>query len=123
MNDEQRGAGHESDVLIRQLDGHLAALRSAGTAELALAEQIAAVLRQLVGQTGVASAADRARVRAAVHFFLLRRGGRGHRRLLRPVHDDVRVINETAHALGRDDLALPVDPVLPDAVPVDAVPG
>jgi len=109
---EQRGAGHETEILLRHLDGHLAALRSAGTAELALAEQIAAVLRHLVAQTVPASAADRARVRAAVHYFLLRRGGRGHRRLLRPVHEDVRVINETAHVLGRDDLLLHPEPAL-----------
>jgi hypothetical protein len=108
MSVENRGAGHESEVLIRQLDGHLAALRSAGSTELPLAEQIASALRQLVTQTTVASAADRARVRAAVHYFVLRRGGRGHRRLNRPVREDVRVVNEIAHALRRDDLAVPV---------------
>jgi hypothetical protein len=107
MSEANRGFGHESDVLIRQLDGHLAALRSAGSGDLRLAEQVAEVLRSLVTGTTFASAADRARVRAAVHYFLLRRGGRGHRRLVRAVSEDVRVVNEIAHALGRDDLLLP----------------
>ena len=112
MSEAVRGFGHESDVLIRHLDGHLAALRSAGSPELALAEQVAGVLRSLVADTTFASAADRARVRAAVHYFLLRRGGRGHRRVIRPVSEDVRVVNEIAHALGRDDLLLGTDATL-----------
>jgi len=104
MSEANRGFGHESDVLIRHLDGHLAALRSAGSPDLRLAEEVAEVLRVLVTDTTHACAADRARVRAAVHYFLLRRGGRGHRRLIRAVSEDVRVINEIAHALSRDDL-------------------
>lgn len=106
MSEVNRGIGHESDVLIRQLDGHLAALRSAGSADLLLAEQVAQVLRDLVTGTTFACAADRARVRAAVHYFLLRRGGRGHRRLVRAVSEDVRVVNEIAHTLGRHDLTI-----------------
>ncbi len=111
--DEDRGFGHESDVLIRQLDGHLAALRSARSCDLRLAEQVAEVLRVLVADTTVACASDRARVRAAVHYFLLRRGGRGHRRLIRAVSEDVRVVNEIAHSLGRDDLAIRVGELVP----------
>jgi hypothetical protein len=114
MSEAVRGFGHESDVLIRHLDGHLAALRSAGSPDLRLAEQVAGVLRSLVTDTTFASAADRARVRAAVHYFLLRRGGRGHRRLVRAVSEDVRVVNEIAHGLGRDDLLIAVDePLVP----------
>jgi hypothetical protein len=104
MREENRGFRHESEVLIRHLDGHLASLRCSGGTDLHLAEEVAGVLRVLVTDTTFACAADRARVRAAVHYFLLRRGGRGHRRLVRAVSEDVRVVNEIAHALRRDDL-------------------
>ena len=73
------GVRQESDVLLRQLDGHLAALRARGTGraartDLAVAERVADALRRLVSATNRASAADRARVRAAVHFFVSRAG-------------------------------------------------
>src|SRR5437667_133194 len=56
----------ESQVLLRQLDRHLAALRRHGDpADVALAEELAAALRRLVSETTFASAADRAKVRAA----------------------------------------------------------
>ena len=77
----------ESQVLLRQLDRHLAALRRHGDpADVALAEELAAALRRLVSETTFASAADRAKVRAAVHYFVRHRG--------RGVADEIRVVNE-----------------------------
>ncbi|HET6211733.1 MAG TPA: hypothetical protein VFE14_02555 [Micromonosporaceae bacterium] len=103
----QRGFRHDSDVLIRQIDGRLATLRVAtDQAGLVLAERIADVLRRLVVDTTKASAADRARVRAAVHFFVVRRDGRNARRPARSVSEDVRVVNEIVRDLGREDLAI-----------------
>jgi hypothetical protein len=111
----ERGLRHETDVLLRQLDGHLASLRvrRMSREDVGLAEQAAAVLRRLVMETASASAADRARVRAAVHFFMLRRNGRGFRRPVRGLRDNVRVVNELLVALGRDDLAIRDEPPVP----------
>jgi hypothetical protein len=106
-----RGQRHESDLLLRQLDGNLATLRSErDPLDVLLAERITVALRCLVLDTLRASAADRARVRAAVHYFVLRRAGRGERRALRPVAADVRVVNEILAGLGRYDLRLELDP-------------
>ncbi len=107
----ERGTRHESDVLLRQIDSQLARCHAghlpAGPApDLDLAESIAAALRSLVAGTAQSSAADRARVRAAVHFFVVRRDVRQDRRPARPVTADIRVINEIMHDLGRDDLAI-----------------
>jgi hypothetical protein len=97
------GDRHESDVLLRQLDGHLASLHlMRERVDVGLAEQVAAALRRLVKETASASAVDRARVRAAVHFFMLRRGTRR----LHGFTDHVKVVNELLRALGRDDLAI-----------------
>jgi hypothetical protein len=85
----------DRDVLIRQIDTRLAALRAATRTDSALAERVAEVLRRLVVDTARASAADRARVRAAVRYFVVRRAA------------DVRVVNEILRDLGRVDLALP----------------
>jgi hypothetical protein len=105
-----RGLRHDSDVLIRQIDGRLATLRSDRAIEdIGLAERIAEVLRKLVVDTTRASAADRARVRAAVHFFVVRRDGRIDRRPARPVSNDIRIVNEIVRELGRQDLM--VEPV------------
>ncbi len=94
---ERRGLRHESDVLFRQLDGHLARLAARQEAhELALAEHIAAHLRQLISDTIRASAVDRARVRAAVHYFVVR-----------PVHLGLWVVNDIFRDLGRHDLLIP----------------
>ena len=97
---------NESELLLRQLDGHLADLRvDRDPVEFALAEHLAADLRQLVAETASASAAERARVRAAVHYFVVgrhvRRTGRafaggpptGRRAGSRPITEDVRVVN------------------------------
>jgi hypothetical protein len=82
----------ESEVLLRQLDRHLAGLRRHGApADVELAEELAAALRRLVTETAVASAADRAKVRAAVHYFVRRRG--------RGVADEIRVVNEILSAV------------------------
>jgi hypothetical protein len=101
----QRGLQHGSDVLIRQVEGHLATLRVApGPHDLTLAERLATLLRELVESTTRASAADRARVRAAVHYFVVRRRGGMDRRPARSLVEDLRVVHEIAHDLGRDDL-------------------
>ena len=95
--DERRGDRHESDVLLRQLDGHLARLRARQVQhELALVEQIASHLRQLITDTIGASAVDRARVRAAVHYFPAR-----------PVHLGLWMVNDIFRDLGRHDLLIP----------------
>ena len=97
---------HDSDVLLRQLDGHLAALRAGlagrvrvGTADVA--ERVADALRQLVADTSRASAADRAPVRAAVHYFVSRPGQ--DRRPTRTLRDDVRIVNDILGELGPGD--------------------
>jgi hypothetical protein len=103
----QRDFLHESDVLIRQLGGHLETLRVLSPpADLELAERIAATLRRLVVDTAWASAVDRARVRAAVHFFVSRTDIRQERRPPRPLAVDLRVVNEIVRDLGRRDLLL-----------------
>jgi hypothetical protein len=114
MIEAPRGLRHESDVLIRQLDGHLASLRaSRDHVDVALAERVAGALRRLVTETTSASAADRARVRAAVHYFVLRRDGRtGDRRPARALTEDVRVVNDIMHALNRHDLQVRLTPEL-----------
>jgi len=94
---ERRGHRHESDVLLRQLDGHLARLKAKQEHhQLALAERIAEHLRQLIADTMKASAVDRARVRAAVHYFLVR-----------PVHLGLWMVNDIFRDLGRHDLLIP----------------
>jgi len=95
--DERRTLKHESEVLLRQLDGHLARLEARqAQRELVLAERIAAKLRQLIADTVRASAVDRARVRAAVHYFVVR-----------PVHLGLWVVNDILRDLGRHDLMIP----------------
>src|SRR3954451_13798305 len=73
------GAGGErhlpdTDHLISQVDRHVARLRATrGQHDLALAERLAGCLRQLILDTASSCATDRARVRAAVRYFVLRR--------------------------------------------------
>jgi len=113
----QRTGRPEPDVLVRQIDAYLAALRAgrpARPAEIPVAEQIAAALRRAVAETARASAADRARVRAAVRYFVSRRAwhsaagrlGTGSRPR-RPI----RVVNDILSDLGRSDLAVPEPPL------------
>ncbi len=105
MTVEKRKAEPGTDVLIRKVDSHLAAVR-AGLAgpELELAERLAHALRELVVSTARASAADRGRVRAAVHFFVLRRESRGRLLSVRSLAAAQRVVNRVVLQLDRPDL-------------------
>ena len=124
----QRAIRQESEVLLRQLDSYLAALRTGrGTADVGHAERMAGALRQLIADTARSSAVDRARVRAAVHYFVYRgatgatgatgdgpaRPGGARLALLtggrasverRRQGDDDRVVNDLLRDLGRADL-------------------
>ena len=97
-----RGVRHEAEVLLRQLDGRLVTLRAGRVGrpgDLDRAEQLADHLRYLVTQTTRASAADRARVRAAVHYFL---GVRNPRRPRRPrtLSEDLRIVKDMVRGLS-----------------------
>jgi hypothetical protein len=110
MNEVISEFGHESEILLRRLDGHLSGLRlERDLTDYALAERIGAALRRLITETAFASAADRARVRAAVHYFVLR-PGRGDRRGARPMTEDLRVVNEIVRLLDRPDLVVSLTP-------------
>ncbi|GAA1544551.1 hypothetical protein GCM10009827_075470 [Dactylosporangium maewongense] len=119
----QRAIRQESEVLLRQLDAYLAALRTGcGTTDVGHAERMAEALRRLIADTARSSAVDRARVRAAVHYFVYRgaagdgpaRTGGGARLALltggrapadrRRQGDDDRVVNDLLRDLGRADL-------------------
>lgn len=107
MTAVHRGVQHETDVLIRQVDRHLAQLRAGRYDQghdLDLAERIAACLHGLITDTAHASAADRARVRAAVRYFVVRRQGHGWGAPARALTADQRVVNDVARQLGRTDL-------------------
>ncbi len=93
-----------ADVLIRMVDHHLTVLGSVLTAaDLDLARRLADCLRELVVFTAEASAADRARVRVAVHCFV--RAPRRHRQsAAHPLALAVVLIEQTARRLGRPDL-------------------
>jgi hypothetical protein len=100
------------DILIRKVDSHLATLRAGlHGADLRLAERLADSLRHLIVDTAGASAADRARVRVAVHYFVLRRESRGHLISTRSLAAAQRLINKVADRLNRPDLvvAAPAD--------------
>ncbi len=100
----ERRAPLGADVLIRMVDHHVAelALVLSGP-DLALAERLAGCLRHLVTMTTGASAADRARVRVAVHCFV--RGSRSRRLAsARALAGAAEVVEETARWLGRTDL-------------------
>ncbi|MCX4473795.1 hypothetical protein C5N14_06745 [Micromonospora sp. MW-13] len=102
---EGRDFGPGIDVLIRKVDGHLAALRTGlHGPELELAERLAFCLRELVRQTAQSSAADRGQVRAAVHYFVLRRESRGRLLSVRSLAAAQRVVNKVVLQLGRPDL-------------------
>ncbi|SCL50979.1 hypothetical protein GA0070606_1723 [Micromonospora citrea] len=105
MTVEQRSFEPGTDVLIRKVDSHLAAVRAGlAGAELELAERLAAVLRELVVSTAQSSAADRGQVRAAVHYFVLRRESRGRLLSVRSLAAAQRVVNKVVLQLGRPDL-------------------
>ncbi|WP_406036755.1 hypothetical protein OG799_20180 [Micromonospora sp. NBC_00898] len=105
MTVEERGSGPGTDVLIRKVDSHLVALRTGLQGpELELAEQLARCLRELVIATAHSSAADRGLVRAAVHYFVLRRESRGRLLSVRSLTAAQRVVNKAVHQLGRPDL-------------------
>ncbi|WP_198348131.1 hypothetical protein [Plantactinospora sp. KBS50] len=93
-----------ADVLIRMVDHHLAELGCVLTgSDLALAERLANCLRELVVATAEASAADRARVRVAVHRFV--RGPRSRPLAsARSLAAVAVLIDDTARQLGRPDL-------------------
>ncbi|WP_238016156.1 hypothetical protein KZZ52_08110 [Dactylosporangium sp. AC04546] len=110
-----RAVRQESDVLLRQLDTYLAALRSGPAADVDHAERVAAALRRLIAETSGASAVDRARVRAAVHYFVYQgpaRGGArftlltGGRAAPERRRKDHRVVNDLLRELGRPDLVV-----------------
>jgi hypothetical protein len=118
VNVTQRGLQHDTDVLIRKVNNHLVSLRTTpGRHDLVLAELLAASLRALVISTSRASAADRARVRAAVHYFVLRRDTRHDRRSNRSLVDDLRVVNRIAQDLGRHDLVVSYDGLVAEPAP------
>src|SRR5262245_30249781 len=87
-----RGVKHESEVLLRQVDGRITTLRAGRAPGLENAEGIAERLRLLVEDTAHSSAADRARVRAAVHYFVGMRNSRD-RRHMRSLAEDLRVVD------------------------------
>ncbi|MEV6372148.1 MULTISPECIES: hypothetical protein [Micromonospora] len=112
MTVEQRNLEPGTDVLIRKVDSHLAAVRAGlRGAELELAERLGRCLRELVVSTAHASAADRGQVRAAVHYFVLRRESRGRLLSVRSLAAAERVVRRVAEQLGRADLLaeLPLD--------------
>jgi hypothetical protein len=125
MTVEQRSFEPGTDVLIRKVDSHLAAVR-AGLAgpELELAERLAAALRELVVSTAQSSAADRGQVRAAVHYFVLRRESRGRLLSVRSLAAAQRVVNKVVLQLGRPDLLVETRRERPAREPaVPAVPA
>jgi hypothetical protein len=76
MATSQRGIRQESEALIIQIDAYVADLRvrraevESILTEVEEAERVAQALRRLVMDTTAACAADRARVRAAVRYFV-----------------------------------------------------
>jgi hypothetical protein len=107
-----RGAEHEAVVMNRLIDSRLASLRAGcspggcGHVAVAMADQVAANLHELVDDTHRSSATDRARVRAAVHLFHgLGRGGG----LTRPrtLPHELRKINDVVRPLGARDVRAP----------------
>lgn len=133
----QRTLRHDSELLLARLDSYLVTLRSGHPlrsvgVDLSRAERVASALRTLVVDTAHASAADRARVRAAVHCFVSRgivarvsagragSGGPTRLRLLGSARPERRivvrvsvahdlVVNALLRELGRHDLVVPPD--------------
>ncbi|EWM65311.1 hypothetical protein ACIODS_08410 [Micromonospora chalcea] len=100
MTVEERGFGPGTDLLLRQVDGRLAALRAGLRGpDLELAEELARRLREMILATARSSAADRARVRAAVHYFVQRRESRDARLPLRSLAVAQRAVDRAARQL------------------------
>lgn len=100
-----------TDVLTRRVEIYLTMARSGlDGADLDLAERLADCLRHLVTATATASAADRARVRAAVHALVLRREAHGRVLPRRSLAAAQHVINQVVRQLGRPDLVVPSTP-------------
>ncbi|GAA0800637.1 hypothetical protein [Spirilliplanes yamanashiensis] len=120
----QCGAQPDTDLLIAQVDRHVARLRTVrGVPDIALAERLADCLRELIAGTGSACAADRARVRAAVRYFVLRRTARHDRLPVRSFAADQRVIADIARQLGRLDVAVAASGVPAAIYPAPHGPG
>lgn len=145
MAASQRTLRRDTEVLLARIDGYLATLRSghplrASGVDVSRAERVADGLRTLVIDTAHASAADRARVRAAVHCFVTRgvitwvtsgrgsargrarlrvlTGGRPERRVIVRIADAHNtVVNALLRELGRHDLVVPPDHVSPAGAP------
>jgi hypothetical protein len=142
----QRPVRRDSEVLLARLDAYLVTLRSghpfrATGVDVPRAELVADGLRTLVLDTAHACAADRARVRAAVHCFVTHgvitrvtggranargrarlrvlTGGRPERRVIVRIADATdTVVNALLRELGRADLVVPPGPGAgPVAVP------
>ena len=73
--------------------------------DIPLARAAARALHAMVDHTAAGSAVDRARVRVAVHYFVLRRDADDDRGPT-GLRDDVDVINQAAADLGRPDLGV-----------------
>ncbi|MFV2085112.1 hypothetical protein [Micromonospora sp. LOL_021] len=74
----ERGLHHDTEVLLRKVDGLVALLRLRHhRLDPAAVDRFADTLRALVVDSGSASAADRARVRATVHYHMLLASRRG----------------------------------------------
>ncbi|MFY1633187.1 hypothetical protein ACN27F_07865 [Solwaraspora sp. WMMB335] len=74
----ESGLHHDTQVLLRRVDGLVALLRLRHhRIDPVAVEQFASALRALVIGSGEASAAERARVRATVHYYMLMAGRRG----------------------------------------------
>ncbi|GAA3741753.1 hypothetical protein [Micromonospora maritima] len=118
MTVEERGSRPGTDVLIRKVDSRLAALRAnLRGADLELAEELARRLREMVVATAFSSAADRALVRAAVHYFVLRRETRDARLPVRSLAAAQRVVDKAAGQLGHPTTSAELRPT-PTAAPL-----
>ncbi|MBU8859519.1 MULTISPECIES: hypothetical protein [unclassified Micromonospora] len=105
MTVEERGFGPGTDLLLRKVDSRLTALRAGlHGPDLELAEELARRLREMILATARSSAADRARVRAAVHYFVQRRETRDARLPVRSLAAAQRAADRAASQLGCADL-------------------
>ncbi|WJK39890.1 hypothetical protein O7608_26180 [Solwaraspora sp. WMMA2056] len=74
----ERGLHHDTEVLLRRVDGLAALLRLRHPGpDAAMVEPVVEALGALVVNSASASAADRARVRATVHYYMVLAGRGG----------------------------------------------